>query len=170
MSRAHRDPIKWEDKKSEEDKVISKQLHQKAHLIFWSFGIILIALQVLFTVVYPDSILDINVHDTYLVIAYAHLYNVLGTWFILCGLGYWILKLKGIPIIKWMFWLHLVFTLLFPLSFGLNWYESHSNPNTYQWTMWVSTVSFFGLVLFVLVQVFYFLNILISTLRKIKSR
>lgn len=147
-----------------------KRIKEKAHLVFWTLGIVLIGFQVFFTLVYPNSTLDINIHDTYLVIAHAHLFNVLGTWFILCGLGYWILKLRGIKTIGWMFWLHLVFTILFPISLGAMDIDVKPGIENYQLYQILQSLWFFGLILFVLGQIIYFLNILISTLKKVKSR
>jgi len=147
-----------------------KSVKEKAHLIFWILGILLIALQVLFTMVYPEAILDINIHDTYIIIAYAHLFNVLGTWFILCGVGYWILKLRRIGIFGWMFWLHLIFTVLFPLSFATTNMDIKPTMENFRMIQYIESLWFFGLILFVVGQGLYFLNIFISTLKRVKSR
>ncbi|WP_422349197.1 hypothetical protein [Flagellimonas sp.] len=145
-------------------------IKEKAHLVFWILGILLIALQVLFTVVYPQAILDLNIHDTYIIIACAHLFNVLGTWFILCGVGYWILKLRMIEIFGWMFWLHLIFTVLFPLSFATTNMDIKPTMENFRMIQYIESLWFFGLILFVVGQGLYFLNIFISTLKRVKSR
>lgn len=147
-----------------------RKAKDKAHLVFWILGIFLIAFQVLLTIVRPDSTLDINIYDTYYVMAYTHLFHVLGVWSILCGFGYWVLKLRRIEIIGWMFLLHLIFTVLFPLSFATSHIDINPTMDNYKLIQYFESLWFFGMILFVIGQILYFLNILSSAIRKLKSR
>ncbi len=147
-----------------------KRIRDKAHIVFWTLGIVLFAFQIYFTQVYPNSTFDINVHDTYYVVAHAHIFNVLGTWIILCGMGYWILKLCRVRILALMFWLHLILTILFTISLWVMDIEIKPGIENLELYKIMQSLWFFGLILFGLGQISYFLNILISTLRRVASK
>lgn len=144
-------------------------MKQKGHIIFWAIGIILIGLQLYFTLASPDSSLTLNVYDTYFVIASAHFFNVIGTWFILCGIGYWVLKLRNINAIRWMFWLHLILSVMVLMGAGASSIEVAPGLENMNMAIALEVFGFFSLVFFILAQLIYFLNVLISTLRKVKS-
>lgn len=57
-----------------------------------------------------DAILDINVHDTYYVIAYFHLAILISILFGIIGLGYWIMQKAGKKLSKGLNWTHIGLT------------------------------------------------------------
>ena len=57
-----------------------------------------------------DTMLDINVHDTYYVIAYLHLAILVSILFVIIGIGYWIMQKAGRKLSKWLNWTHIGLT------------------------------------------------------------
>ena len=63
------------------------KLIEKPHLIF----LLSIPIIMLIGILSEDAVLDINVHDTYYVIAYLHLAILISILFGIFGIGYWIM-------------------------------------------------------------------------------
>ena len=57
-----------------------------------------------------DAVLDINVRDTYYVIAYLHLAILISILFGIIGLGYWIMQKVDRKLSKWLNWTHIGLT------------------------------------------------------------
>ncbi len=57
-----------------------------------------------------DSVLDINVHDTYYIIAYLHLAIMISILFGIIGIGYWIMTKADRKLSKWLNWTHIGLT------------------------------------------------------------
>ena len=57
-----------------------------------------------------DAVLDINVRDTYYVIAYLHLAILISILFGIIGLGYWIMQKANRKLSKWLNWTHMGLT------------------------------------------------------------
>lgn len=76
----------------------------KLHYFFWIFTLLILIIQ--FLVYKDDSMIDINVHDTYYVIKSSHFAGLLAVIYFLFGLGYFIaidvLKRKLIKILTWL--------------------------------------------------------------------
>lgn len=74
----------------------------KVYHYFW-FTSLLILIMGFFSQHLPDSVLDINIHDTYFVIEHFHLAILLAVFYFLSGSGYWfvekILKKKVVTIL-----------------------------------------------------------------------
>jgi len=69
-----------------------------------------------------DSALDINVHDTYFVIANEHLVILISIYFGLVGLVYWIFNKLERRLSKWLNLIHTLITvggmvIIFPLTY-----------------------------------------------------
>ncbi len=57
-----------------------------------------------------DAILDINVHDTYYIIAYLHLAILISILFGIIGIGYWLMLKANRKLSKCLNWAHLGLT------------------------------------------------------------
>ncbi len=57
-----------------------------------------------------DTVLSINIHDTYYVIAYFHLTILISLLFGVIGLGYWIMQKGNRRLSKWLSWTHVGLT------------------------------------------------------------
>ena len=83
-----------------------KSLVEKPHLIF----LISIPIIVLFGILSRDATLNINVHDTYLVIAHLHFAVLISILFAIIGVGYWIMQKWDRKLSKWLNWTHIGLT------------------------------------------------------------
>jgi len=83
-----------------------KRLIEKPHLIF----LLAIPVIMLIGTLSGDAVLDINVHDTYYVIAYLHLAILISILFGIIGIGYWIMLKAGRKLSKLLNWTHIGLT------------------------------------------------------------
>ena len=82
------------------------KLIEKPHLIF----LLAIPIIMLIGILSEDAVLDINVHDTYYVIAYLHLSILISILFGIFGIGYWIMLKADRKLSKWLNWTHIGLT------------------------------------------------------------
>ncbi|WP_179020605.1 cbb3-type cytochrome c oxidase subunit I [Winogradskyella forsetii] len=83
-----------------------KFLINKPHLFF----LLTIPIIMLFGILSGDAVLDINVHDTYYIIAYLHLATLISLLFGIIGIGYWIMLKANRKLSKWLNWTHIGLT------------------------------------------------------------
>ena len=81
-------------------------LFKKPHLVFF----LAIPIILLIGLLGGDSALDINIHDTYFVIAHPHIAILISIVFGIIGLGYWTTQRVGGQLSKWMSIIHIVLT------------------------------------------------------------
>ena len=82
------------------------KLIEKPHLIF----LLAIPMIMLIGILSEDAVLDINVHDTYYVIAYLHLSILISILFGIFGIVYWIMLKADRKLSKWLNWTHIGLT------------------------------------------------------------
>lgn len=82
------------------------KLIEKPHLLFLSTIPIILGIGIL----NGNTVLDINVHDTYYVVAYLHLAVLISILFGIIGIGYWVMQKAGRKLSKWLNWAHLGLT------------------------------------------------------------
>lgn len=82
------------------------KINEKPHLIF----LLAIPIITLIGILSGDAMLDINVHDTYYVIAYLHLAILISILFGIIGIGYWIMQKADRKLSKWLNWIHIGLT------------------------------------------------------------
>ena len=85
-----------------------QQLIEKPHLIF----LLSIPIIILIGILCRDNVLDINVHDTYFVIAYFHFAILISIIFGIIGFGYWIMQKVDRKLSKWLNWTHIGLTFI----------------------------------------------------------
>ena len=98
-------------------KMLRLRLKNIIHQLFLILAILLAALGVVYKFWAEATTLDINVHDTYFVIAYFYLYAMGAMWLLFCGLLYWIAKREQIP----LFFLGVLFHFLCTVVGLLSW-------------------------------------------------
>lgn len=82
------------------------KLIEKPYLIF----LLAIPIIMLIGILRGDSMLDINVYDTYYVIAYLHLAILISILFGIIGIGYWIMLKSDRKLSKWLNCTHIGLT------------------------------------------------------------
>ncbi|KOP38447.1 hypothetical protein DBB36_12890 [Flavobacterium sp. WLB] len=91
----------------------------KAYHLFWITATIILLIGIA-GINNPDSTLDINVHDTYFVIAHIHIAVVLSLLYFLMGLGYWFIqKVFKKQLIKYLTAIHIVILIGSFISYWL---------------------------------------------------
>ncbi len=135
------------------------------HIRFWMLSLVFFALAFYFYVFSNQSLIDVNVHDTYYVVTYFDFFLLFGIWFVLCGLGYWIVAIKGVKLYKWAHWVHVILSIL-PFVFLplLVYFQGSYGPDQFDRLYVAQGIFVLSLGGFVLGQLAYFLNILVSTL------
>ncbi len=127
------------------------------HQLFWA-SILLIWLAVLCL---PTEAIDIQIHDTYFVIAYYHWALFLTIFLGGIGLLYWFFRKKGM--IRWMTIFHILITII-PTVFLFIWYGFPTGKfaNSYIETDKVGRVIGYWIIilLFLLGQIFFIINLL----------
>ncbi|MCH3883419.1 cbb3-type cytochrome c oxidase subunit I [Tenacibaculum aquimarinum] len=83
-----------------------KFLINKPHLIF----LLAIPIIMLIGILSDDAVLDINVHDTYYIIAYLHLATLISILFGIIGIGYWFMLKANRNLSKRLNLIHIALT------------------------------------------------------------
>lgn len=81
-------------------------LIDKPYIIY----LLAIPITVLIGILSGDATLDVNVHDTYYVIAYLHIAILISIIFGIIGIGYWIMHKADRKLSKWLNWTHIGLT------------------------------------------------------------
>ncbi|PIF30598.1 hypothetical protein CLU81_1036 [Flavobacterium sp. 9] len=64
----------------------------KVYDLFWITSVLILIIGFIYQINDPKSTLDVNIHDTYLIIANYQLTILLFTFYFLMGLGYWLVQ------------------------------------------------------------------------------
>lgn len=136
--------------------------HQKPHLTLW----LSIPLILIIGLMAGDTLLDINIHDTYIVIHPVHFGILTALACALLGLGYWLAYRFGGRLIPWMNAAHLLLTLggLLVILILDQLFEDPLTDYLYNHRLYMGMVLAFGAVL--AGQAFYFINVIGSFFRK----
>lgn len=135
------------------------------HIRFYMLSLVFFALALYFYFFSGQSLIDLNVGDTYYVVAYFDFFLLFGIWFALCGLGYWIVSKKGVKLYTWAHWVHVILSILpFVLLPLMTYFQESYGPDQFDGLAAAQGLFVLSLGGFVLGQLAYFLNILVSTL------
>lgn len=143
----------------------------KAYHYFWAVSIIFGFLTCVSYVSGDNSTLDINVHDTYFVIAHAHLYTVLSVLYLIPGLIYWLSK--NLRLVSALTVIHTVVTVGGFIAYLLLWKITSTiyNPdNSMDNSMEIFNTGIMIIFLLVLfAQPLLLINLIIGLAKKIKQ-
>ena len=138
----------------------------KPHLIFW----ISIPILILLAFIHSDNYLDINVYDTMLVISYRHIMYSILILFGILGFGYWLMNRFKFQLSKWLNSIHIIITIggfLIMLIMALIYREPHNElENLYSNSLTINSVLVILILIIILGQIIYLINIFIGLLRK----
>jgi heme/copper-type cytochrome/quinol oxidase subunit 1 len=117
--------------------------------------------------------IDINIHDTYFVIPYKHIFILAALLFGIIGFGYWLVNYINGKLVKWLTLVHLLVTLGgFLLMWTLNFYFGESNLPTSDFTYtrvfaFNTILAMLGLIVMA-IQIVYPINLLIAIIKRKK--
>ncbi len=143
-----------------------KHLLNKPYIVLW----IMMPLVLAMGVAYSDSALDINIHDTYLVIYGIHLSIFICCLCFFLGLGYWLMLKMNKRLYKWLTFIHLFLSVIGGVMiWGASVYASNEMIQSDK-ALWdnlelshiILTLGFFSILLG---QLFYSMNILLTLIR-----
>ena len=113
-----------------------------------------------------DATLDINVHDTYFVIAYFHFAVLISILFAIIGVGYWIMQKSDRILSKWLNWTHIGLTFggIIVVSILTQFYR----PEIMEYEFNNSLTLIITLIIFLMVlgQLIFPINIIYGLLKK----
>ncbi|WP_066219740.1 cbb3-type cytochrome c oxidase subunit I [Formosa haliotis] len=121
-----------------------------------------------------DAALDINIHDTYYVIAHFHLAILISILFGIIGIGYWIMQKADRKLSKWLNWIHIGLTfggiiLILILS------QLYREPKTdtilsdFDFNQKLDIIIFIILLITIFGQVIYPINLISGIIKKRKK-
>ncbi|WP_405396541.1 hypothetical protein [Maribacter sp. Asnod2-G09] len=144
-----------------------KKITQSPHLVFW----VLIPVILLIGFIKPDKTLDINIHDTYLVIDLINLAVSISIIFGILGFGYWVIIKLNRKLLNWLTVIHLLITiigflilLLIPIISPDIHQDSPGSHFVFHHDLEQIVISTLFLVIFI--QLFYLINITTALVRK----
>lgn len=146
---------------------LKKTIQSKPYTLLWSWVLVLV---ILAFIVKEDS-LNINFHDTYYVIAKAHIAIVLSVWFLLCGVGYLVVKRLHRKLTYWLTLLHILISVVtstivfFPNFFVITSYDNR-NRHAYDTIIDENEVLVLAFLIFIASQALYFVNVLRAAVKK----
>ncbi len=142
-------------------------------MILWFVAAILVLVSYVLSLRQYDTTLDINIHDTYIVISYTHVFRFLAFSAAICAIGYWILLRFNRKPFFWLTLSHLVmsFVVILWFLFEFSFICLQDVPDHYNHKTEFSSGAdiFMILFLFPVAQLIYVLNILISIFLKNKK-
>ena len=142
---------------------------KKIYLVFWS----LIPLILLFSYKDPDSTIDINIHDTYLIIGLFQLGILTSIFLGIIGFTYWILDKLNRKRISWLTFVHTLFTiggiLIITLAnsiFREAEFESSNRSPYFDSLLITNVIVALSFICILMSQLFLIVNCLIGIFRK----
>ncbi len=143
---------------------------KKPHLVFF----LSIPIIMLIGVLNGYSTLDINIHDTYFVVAHLHLAILISILFGIIGCTYWAIQKANGKLSKWLNLIHIVLTIgglvaIFtvpPLLFA---YNTESNFPLYDNLILKNLILISMFFLMMFGQLIYLINITIGIFRKVEQ-
>ena len=141
---------------------------------FWVTAIIILSLGII-SLFDEESVIDINVHDTYFVIHHSHLAFFLSFFYGLFGLIYWSHYSSNVELVSRLTTIHTVVTIgSIPVYFlGLKVFELYRQDGDFPLFDDLSNENLFITIIFLLVllaQVLFLINIILSLVKHLTKR
>ena len=138
------------------------KLFEEPHLIF----LLAIPIIILVGILGGDAMLDINVHDTYYVIAYLHLAILISIVFGLIGTGYWLMGKANRKLSKWLNWTHIGLTFVGPLVVLILAQFYQRDIMEYEFNNNLTIVIMVIIILVILGQILFPINIILGLFKR----
>ena len=151
-----------------------KKFYEKPYFYFWITSVVILIIGYIPFIYIGDSVLDINVHDTYFVISNRHISILLATYYFLIGLLYWFFKFIKIPLLTILTKVHFLISIgIIPVYFIGHYFLDSFNKSKYPLFDDTSQLMIFLTVLaivFILAQILFILNLIIGLLKHFFNR
>jgi len=144
-------------------------LKEKPHIILWFFTALCFVIYLLNYFFNDDSTIDISYYDTYYVLSKSSLLQVLGYWFFVCGMGYFLLNYYNKRIFSWLSRIHVWMSLLAITLILLEYSNVNflsSTKRFYEITVYSETLNYLGILLFIIAQIIYCFHMLLSIFKR----
>ena len=138
------------------------QLIKNPHLIF----LLAIPIIMLIGLLSGDAELDINVHDTYYVIAYLHLAILISILFGIIGIGYWFMLKANRQLSKWLNLTHIGLTFGGPIVVWILTLFYRTEILEYEFNNNLTVIIILIILLIVLGQLIFPINIIYGFIKK----
>lgn len=147
-------------------------MKHKAHMYFWITTILIVLAGGVEHLLFGDTTLDINVHDTYIVVGHTHVTILFALIYFILGTAYWVPYKTNLSLSKKLTKAHTVITVLaVPAYYALTaYYAMLYTPNSL--TDGANSLNTGILIIFftvLLIQPLYLLNIVISLIKLKKA-
>jgi heme/copper-type cytochrome/quinol oxidase subunit 1 len=147
-------------------------MKHKAHMYFWITTILIIVLGFVVYCINGDTNLDINVHDTYLVVSHTHFTILFALLYFILGTAYWVPYKTKLSLNKKLTKVHTVITMMaVPAYCALTaYYAMLYTPDPL--TDGANSLNTGILIIFftvLLIQPLYLVNIVISVIKRKKA-
>jgi len=142
-------------------------------LILWIAGFLFLVLA--FIPQLGDAAIDLQLHDTYLVIATSQIFIAFSILFFLLGLIYYFCRKH--QLVKWLSHLHVFISVSYILILSfINFYQiKNTPPRNYSFEEYTTTyisfdkVIFIGALVFFIAQIIFICNVVFSIIRNRKN-
>ncbi len=141
------------------------KLVEKPHLAF----LLAIPILMLIGILRGNATLDINVHDTFYVIAYLHLATLISILFGIIGMGYWIMLKSDRKLSKWLNGTHIGLTFggIIVVWILTKFYRSETVE--YQFNSKLTLIITLIIILMIVGQLIFPINIIYGLIKKKKN-
>ena len=148
---------------------------KKPHKILWAISNFVLLLAIIIYAILGNSAIDVQMHDTYFVVSFAHFFAFLATIYAVFGFIYW--SFRGKALIPLLTGFHIILSLipLFSISYQMIYLQIGDVPRRYYA---FASYDFAGgfinnlstiLMIFGFAQLLLILNVLISWYRNRKK-
>lgn len=137
-------------------------LTKKPNLIF----LLAIPIILMIGILKGDATIDINVHDTYYIIAYLHFTILISIFFGIMGIGYWLMQKANIKLSKWLIWVHVSLTFggTFIIWISAQFYQA--DLMEYEFNNSLIVIRTLLIMLIILGQILFPINIIYGLIKK----
>jgi len=141
----------------------------KPHVAFWIMAIYVLARGYYIHIINDNSALDINIHDTYFVVAHTHIAHILFFLFTLLGFIYFSFSITKIELVKNLTKIHVFITIIsvFVNDLAKPLLYDYNNKNFPLFDRTVNYQSFFTILIIIVLiaQILFILNITYSSVK-----
>ncbi len=148
----------------------AKHIYKRPYIYLWLTSLMVLIVGYVSYVHLQNSALDINVHDTYFVVAHQHIVYGLSSFFLLIGSMYWIMEKLKIKLLSTLTVIHVMVTLLSIILciIGIFYFDSViTAPKVLKDSQAINRNAFTTIIsmLIIIAQLLFLINVIISLIK-----